>query len=635
MQNDLDNFSDIHAYIESQKGKELLRFITCGSVDDGKSTLIGRLLYESKMLFEDQLDNLKAVSKKMGTQGDDIDFALLVDGLAAEREQGITIDVAYRYFNTEERKFIVIDTPGHEQYTRNMATGASQASAAILMVDARNGMTTQTKRHSYIVSALGIKNILIAINKMDLVDYSEETYTQLIEEYTEFAKTINVDSFDVIPLSALRGDNVITQSDKMPWYKGPTILEYLNTVPVEDKASEGAFRMPVQMVLRPDLDFRGYSGRITSGEIKVGDKVTVLPSGVASKVSTISTYDGDFDKAIAGQSVTICLEDEVDISRGDVLIVESENTPTISDQIQSRLVWMSETPLRIGQTYRLKLGTQTVNATVSRLDHVVDVNTQAHLSQDTLALNEIGECTVFLETPIICETYDSSRDLGGFILVDRLSNATVALGLIENEESSLSEIKRTIDFTIRPEDRSLQKNQKPVTVWFSGFHLAGKSYVANELEKILYDNGYHSTVLDPGNVFEGISEDLEQSSQGTLENARRVAHIAKLMNEAGLIVMTCFDSAQAAERNIAKNVIGASNYVEIFMETPLEISLSKDRDGFYRKAMKGEIKNVSGIDVMFEEPESPDLKFSLKSITPKEAAEKIFQYLDQNQRIKM
>ena len=617
----------VKAYIDDQKRKELLRFITCGSVDDGKSTLIGRLLYESKLLFEDQMENLKNISKKMGTQGDDIDYALLVDGLAAEREQGITIDVAYRFFNTEKRKFIVIDTPGHEQYTRNMATGASQASLAVLMVDARQGLTTQTKRHSYIVHSLGIRNIVVAINKMDLVEYGQARFEELVEDYREFAAQIGLTEFTAIPMSALKGDNVVDASPKMKWYKGPSLVEHLHAVPGEGNQDDSAFRMPVQWVNRPDLDFRGYAGRITSGQIKVGDTIRVMPSGKTSKLARISTFDGDLKTAASGQSVTLCLEDEVDVSRGDTLINDAQTAPDLGDRFVVKLLWMAEGNLKIGTTYRLKLGTQTMNASVTRINHVIDMNTLQELKSDGLELNEIAQCVVRTERPICYETYEASRDMGGFILVDKFSNATVALGLIDGVQTGLDVDQRTQELTIDRDARSVQKNQKPVTIWFTGIKRGGKTLVADSLERKLYERGHHSFILDSGNILKGMSEDLDSTQSNLIENTRRVAHIAKLMNEAGLIVMSCFTSALTSERRMARGIIGEEHFIEVHMDTPIEISRAQDKQGFYDKAERGEIRNVAGIDMRYEEPKAADLTFSFQRHSADEAAEAILQLL--------
>ena len=615
--------ADVKAYIDAQRQKSLLRFITCGSVDDGKSTLIGRLLYESKLLFDDQIENLKTVSKKSGTQGDDIDFALLVDGLAAEQEQGITIDVAYRFFNTEERKFIVIDTPGHEQYTRNMATGASQADLAVLMVDARQGLTTQTKRHAYIVQSLGVKHIVVAINKMDLVDYGQSRFDELVAEFSVFSQKIGMEAFTAIPMSALKGDNVTEASAQMDWYKGPALMQHLNTVAVDDDVAAKPFRMPIQWVNRPDLDFRGFAGRVVTGHLKVGDKITSMPSGKSSKLAQVYTMDGDLEAAQSGQSVTLCLADEIDVSRGDILCAGDAPLPQLGDNFQVKILWMSEQKLRLGRTYRMKIGANTVNASVTQLRHVIDVNTLSHTDADMLSLNEIGACVLRTEKNICFEPYADNREMGGFILIDKITNATMAMGLIEATQNVSDLDQRTQELTIDRTARADQKRQIPLTLWFTGLKRSGKTYIANALERKLFAGGYHSFILDPGNVLPGMSEDLDFDSSDQIENVRRVAHISKLMNDAGLIVMTCFTSPLTFERRMARRIIGVEHFLEIHMDTPIEISLAQDSQGYYDKARRGEIKNVAGIDMRFEPPKSADMRFSLREHSPEEAADAI------------
>ncbi len=621
-----DSQAKLNSYIDKQNRKTLLRFITCGSVDDGKSTLIGRLLYESKLLFDDQVDRLKSASKKNGTQGEEIDFALLVDGLAAEREQGITIDVAYRFFTTKERKFIVIDTPGHEQYTRNMATGASQADLAVLMVDARAGLTTQTKRHAYIVKALAVPHIVLAINKMDLVDYGQSRFEELVEDFADYARQIGIEDFTAIPISALKGDNIISLGQNMPWYQGETLMRHLNTVPVRKETLEAPFRMPVQWVNRPDLDFRGFSGRIINGMVKTGMEIMVVPSGKTSEISRIYTMDGDLDMVQAGQSATLCLKDEIDISRGDILC-DRRDIPRCSDHFRVRLLWMDEQALQPGQTWRIKLGTRTVNASITQIHHKVDINTLDKLNAETLELNEIAECILRTDSPVCYEPYANNRDLGGFILIDRITNATSGMGLIEDMHS-LSEVdQRTQDLLIDREARAALKRQTPVTLWFTGLKRSGKTYVANALEQKLYGFGKHAFILDPGNVWPGMSEDLESTSSDQIENIRRVAHMARLMNEAGLIAMTCFTSPLNFERKMARRIIGPEHFIEIHMDTPIEISQAQDTQGYYRKARRGEIQNVAGVDMPYEYPASPDMTFSLKKHSPEEAAEEIIEFL--------
>jgi len=617
----------VKAFIDDQNQKSLLRFITCGSVDDGKSTLIGRLLYESKLLFEDQIESLKSVSKKMGTQGDDIDFALLVDGLASEREQGITIDVAYRFFNTEQRKFIVIDTPGHEQYTRNMATGASQAQLAVLMVDARAGLTTQTKRHSFIVHSLGIKHVVLAINKMDLVKYGQDRFDELVQQYTDFAAEIGLNNFIPIPMSALKGDNVVEPSKKLSWFSGPTLVEHLQTVKVDDDVISQPFAMPVQWVNRPNLDFRGFSGRIVSGSISVGDKIRALPSGKSSTIEKIHTFDGDIAGARAGQSVTLCLSEEIDISRGDIICNPKDSVPQEADSFSAKILWMSEEKMDPGRTYRLKIGTKTVNASITQTKFQIDVNTLQELNADTLSLNEIGECILRTESAISFKTYKENRDLGGFILIDKMTNATIAMGLIEAANTPTGIDVRTQEQSIDRKARSAQKRQKPFTIWFTGLKLSGKTFIADALERKLYERGQHSFVMEPGNVLQGLSEDLTNSNSDQIENIRRVAQTAKLMNDSGLIVIACFPSALSFERRLAKRIVGADSFMEIYLDTPIEISMAHDTDGYYDKAHRGEISNVAGIDALYEVPKSPDMTFSLRTNSPNEAAEIILEEL--------
>jgi bifunctional enzyme CysN/CysC len=634
-----DTKKQIETFIEEQNEKSLLRFITCGSVDDGKSTLIGRLLYESKLLFEDQIENLKNVSKKMGTQGDDIDFALLVDGLASEREQGITIDVAYRFFNTERRKFIVIDTPGHEQYTRNMATGASQAQLAVLMVDARAGLTQQTRRHAYIVHLLGIKQIVLAINKMDLVDYDQEKYNAIVAEFEAFAGIIGISEFTSIPMSALKGANVIEAHKSLAWFKGPTLIEHLQTVPVDDDIVSLPFAMPVQWVNRPNLDFRGFAGRVVSGTMKPGDNVIALPSNTVSKISTIHTMDGDLPEVRAGQSVTLCLEDEIDVSRGDIICQPGDDQPQTTDGLIAKLLWMTDEKLHPGRTYRLKIGTQSVNASVTQTRYVIDINTLHNINADTLDLNEIGECIIQTEKPVLFKPYRESRDLGGFILIDKMTNATVAMGLIESE--SLEKETQTREPHWNPsrrvtlaqnqvldrETRSAQKQQKPMTIWFSGFKLSGKTFIADALDRMLFERGHHSFILEPRNVFPGLSEDLGFSESDQLENIRRIAHTSKLINDNGIIAITCFISPLSFERRLAKRIIGPESFMEVYLDTPIEIAMAQDTEGYYAKARRGDIKNVPGVDALYEVPKSPDLTLSLRTHSPDEAAEVILSEL--------
>ena len=542
---------DILAYLEAQENKSLLRFITCGSVDDGKSTLIGRLLFESKLLFEDQLAALEADSKKVGTQGGDIDFALLVDGLAAEREQGITIDVAYRFFSTDKRKFIVADTPGHEQYTRNMATGASTAELAVLLIDARHGLLTQTRRHSFIVSMLGVRKLVLAVNKMDLVDYSEQVYEDILAEYKTFSEALDVDTITAIPVSALKGDNVTEAGENMPWYTGPTLLEHLETIPVGDHAREQSFRMPVQWVNRPNLDFRGFSGQIASGEIRPGDRVKVMPSGTESTIARLVTYDGDLEVGHAGQSVTITLSDEVDASRGDV-IVTADDPSGVADQFQAHVLWMSEKPMMPGRPYVMKIGAREATVTPSKLKHKINVNTLAKEPSKNLGLNEIGVCNVSIDRDIAFDPYKASRATGGFIMIDRMTNNTVGMGLLNFALRRASNIHwEAMD--IDKSARAALKGQRPVILWFTGLSGAGKSTIANLVESQLHARGHHTIILDGDNVRHGLNRDLGFTEADRVENVRRVSEVSKLMVDAGLITLSSFISPFKSERKMARD----------------------------------------------------------------------------------
>jgi bifunctional enzyme CysN/CysC len=618
---------DILAYLEAQENKSLLRFITCGSVDDGKSTLIGRLLYESKLLFEDQLAALEADSKKMGTQGGDIDFALLVDGLAAEREQGITIDVAYRFFSTDRRKFIVADTPGHEQYTRNMATGASSAELAVLLVDARHGLLTQTRRHSFIVSMLGVRKLVVAINKMDLVDYSEDVYNQILADYKVFAEALNVDLITAIPVSALKGDNITEHGDRMPWYTGPTLLEHLETVPVGDRMRDMPFRMPVQWVNRPNLDFRGFSGQIAAGEIRPGDKVKSIPSGTESTVARVVTFDGDLDMAHEGQSVTITLDDEIDVSRGDVLVAAADPCG-VADQFQATVLWMSAKPMMPSRPYVMKIGAQEATVTPSKLKHKINVNTLAKEATKTLALNEIGVCNVSVDRDIAFDPYTAGAATGGFIMIDRMTNNTVGLGLLDFELRRASNIHwESMD--INKEARAEAKGQKPVILWFTGLSGAGKSTIANIVEQRLHARGNHTVVLDGDNVRHGLNRDLGFTEADRVENVRRVAEVSKLMVNAGLITLSCFISPFRSERKMARDRVGDGEFVEIFVDTPIEVAEKRDAKGLYKKARAGEIKNFTGIDSPYESPENPEIHLQMNGISAEDAAAIVIGWIEE------
>ncbi|MFZ1742575.1 MAG: sulfate adenylyltransferase subunit CysN [Pontixanthobacter sp.] len=613
---------DIDAYLDAHQHKSMLRFITCGSVDDGKSTLIGRLLYDSKMIFEDQLAALESDSKKSGTQGQEIDFALLVDGLAAEREQGITIDVAYRFFSTEKRKFIVADCPGHEQYTRNMVTGASTADLAVILIDARKGVLVQTRRHSFLCQQLGIRNIVLAVNKMDLIDYDQAKYDSIVAEYTSFAASIGVTEFTAMPISGFKGDNIIAGSANTPWYDGPTLVAHLETVEVNSaRDAEGAFRMPVQWVNRPNLDFRGFSGLIATGTIKPGDAVRVLPSGKVSTVKSIVSMDGDLDHAQAGLSVTLTLEDEVDCSRGNVLAA-ADAPPEVSDQFETTIVWLDEDALIPGRGYWLKLATQTVSATISEPKYEINVNTMEHLAAKTLDLNAIGVAEITTDKPIVFEAYTANRTLGGFILVDKITNRTVGAGMIHFS------LRRAQNVHWQPTDISREvhaalKNQAPRVLWFTGLSGSGKSTIANEVEKSLNLMNRHTFLLDGDNVRHGLNKDLGFTEADRIENIRRIGEVAKLMADAGLIVLTAFISPFRAERQMVREMLPDGEFIEIFVDTPLAIAEGRDVKGLYKKARAGQLKNFTGIDSPYEAPDKPDIVVNTVEMTPEEAAEHI------------
>ena len=617
---------DIDAYLTAHQHKSLLRFLTCGSVDDGKSTLIGRLLYDSKMIFEDQLAALEADSKKVGTQGGEIDFALLVDGLAAEREQGITIDVAYRFFSTDKRKFIVADTPGHEQYTRNMVTGASTADAAVILIDARKGVLTQTRRHSYLVSLLGIRHVVLAINKMDLVGWSEEIFDAILKEYREFATQIGITEFTAIPVSALRGDNITEVSDAAPWYRGPALLPHLEVLPVGDALRDKPFRMPVQWVNRPNLDFRGFSGFVSSGTVRPGDKVKALPSGRESRVARIVTLDGDLDEAVAGQSITLTLTDEIDVSRGDVLAAAGE-PPQVADQFESTIVWMDDEPMLPGRPYLLKLATRTVSASVTEPKYKVNVNTLERLAAKRLELNEIGVCNLSLDAPIAFDPYPENHDLGGFILIDRISNRTVGAGMLHFALRRSQNVHwQALD--VDKKARAQQKGQTGRVVWLTGLSGSGKSTIANLVEKRLLANGRHTYILDGDNIRHGLNKDLGFTDADRVENIRRVAEVARLMVDAGLIVLVSFISPFRAERRMARDLMGEGEFIEVFVDTPLAEAERRDVKGLYKKARAGQLKNFTGIDSPYEAPEHPEIRIDTTETSPEEAAELIAARLD-------
>jgi len=614
--------TNIEQYLKQHEKKSLLRFITCGSVDDGKSTVIGRLLYESKMLFEDQLAAIENDSKKWGTQGGDIDFALLVDGLAAEREQGITIDVAYRFFSTDRRKFIVADTPGHEQYTRNMITGASTADVAVILIDSRKGVLTQTRRHSYLVSLIGIRKVVLAINKMDLVNYSHDVFNKIDAEYREFAKQIGLNDITSIPLSGLKGDNMISPSVNTPWYHGPTLMGFLETCEIDEtRLQSQPFRLPVQWVNRPNLDFRGFCGQIASGIIKPGDRIRAQPSGRESKVARIVTVHGDQPMAVAGQSVTLTLEDEIDISRGDVLSM-AESPAEVADQFEATIVWMTDEHMLPGRPYLLKIGTQTVTATITEPKYKVNVNTMEHLAAKQLDMNEIGVVNLALDRPIAFDAYNVNRDTGGFILINRLTNNTVGAGMMHFA------LRRSHNIHMQHVDvdkdaRAAAKGQKPCVLWFTGLSGAGKSTIANLVEKKLHAMGRHTYLLDGDNVRHGLNKDLGFTEVDRVENIRRVAEVARLMADAGLIVLTAFISPFKSERAMARSLMGEGEFIEIHVDTPLEVAEDRDVKGLYKKARRGEIANFTGITSPYEAPEAPELRLVTTQITPEQVADQV------------
>ena len=618
--------TDIESYLKSHEEKSLLRFITCGSVDDGKSTLIGRMLYESQMLFDDQLSALKSDSKKIGTQGNEIDFALLVDGLAAEREQGITIDVAYRFFSTDKRKYIVADTPGHEEYTRNMATGASTADVAIILIDAKQGVLTQTRRHSFIVSMVGVKKVLLAVNKLDLVDYSEQVYRQIVSDYSDFAESaLDIDSITAIPISALLGDNVVERSEKTPWYTGETIMEYLENIEVRNQRKQASFRMPVQWVNRPNPNFRGFSGLIASGETKIGDKVRLHPGGKESSIASIVTWEGELQQASVGQSVTITLNDEIDVSRGDTIAVSTDPCAE-SDQFQSRILWMNDNPMIPGRQYIFKSNTQTTTLTLGKLKHRIDVNTLNHLPAKTLELNEIGVCNISLDKRIAFDPYDDNRTMGGFIVIDRLSNNTVGMGLIDFALRR-SENIHWQKMDVSKESRAEQKSQSAKIIWFTGLSGSGKSSIANILEKKLQALGKHTITLDGDNMRHGLNRDLGFTAADRVENIRRVGEVAKLMVNSGLICITSFISPFESERKMARSLVSENEFIEVFIDTPLSVCEERDVKGLYAKARSGEIPNFTGISSPYESPENPEIRIDTTKQSPEEAANQIIEFI--------
>lgn len=615
----------VFEYLQQQETKSLLRFLTCGSVDDGKSTLIGRLLYDTKRVFEDQLTALESDSKRHGTTGDDIDFALLVDGLEAEREQGITIDVAYRFFATEKRKFIVADTPGHDEYTRNMATGASTADLAILLIDARQGILPQTRRHSLIASMLGIRNVVLAVNKIDLVEYDETVFHQIVSDYSKLSASLELATILSIPMSARFGDNVIRRSPNTPLYIGPTLLQHLETVAVDNDYLDKAFRFPVQYISRPDLNFRGFAGQVASGKIAVGDPVVVAKSGMLSYIREIVTMDGTFVEAREGQAVTIVLADQVDVSRGDMLVAP-DNRPEVADQFQARIIWFDINPLIPGSSYTLRTECESVTANITSLKHSIDVNTFAHTAAKSLAINEFGVCNLSLHVPIAFDAYKDNRFTGNFILIDRFTNATVGAGMIDFPLRRAQNIHlQALDVSKR--SRSELMHQKPAVLWFTGLSGSGKSTIANNLEKILHANGRHTILLDGDNVRLGLNRDLGFTDADRVENIRRVAEVAKLMTHAGLIVIVSFIAPFRSERRLARELMEPGEFVEIFVDTPLEECVRRDPKGLYSRALAGGITNFTGIDSTYEPPEKPDIQLKTLDAGPVELAMEIHDFL--------
>jgi len=625
--------TDIDRYLELHRNKSLLRFITCGSVDDGKSTLIGRLLYEAKAVLDDQLGALDADSKRFGTQGDALDFALLVDGLSAEREQGITIDVAYRFFATERRKFIVADTPGHEQYTRNMITGASTADLAVILIDARKGILTQTRRHTYLASLVGIRRVVLAINKLDLVDWSHGVFAGIEREYRAFAARLGIANIVAIPLSALHGDNMTSPSANTPWYHGPSLLQHLEQVEIATSADTGPLRLPVQWVNRPDHAFRGFSGRLLGGRVRPGDAVRVLPSGRQSTVARIVTQGGDLDEAVNGQSVTLTLADEIDISRGDVICAAGDPAG-LADQFEAHLVWMAEQPLLPGRSYLVKLGATTVGASIGPPKYLVDVNTLDHLAAKTLQLNETGVVTLTLDRAVAFDPYAQNRDMGSFIVIDRLGNQTVGAGMLhfalrrsQNIHWQAVEVDKTA--------RVRQNGHRPAVLWLTGLSGSGKSTIANIVERQLHALGARTYLLDGDNVRHGLSKDLGFTAADRVENIRRIGEVARLMVDAGLIVITAFISPFRSERLLARNMVEADEFVEIFVDTPLAVVEQRDPKGLYKKARKGELKNFTGIDSPYEVPEAPELHIETTHSDPETAATQIVEYLARHGVVKL
>ncbi|SOC83140.1 bifunctional enzyme CysN/CysC [Ensifer adhaerens] len=617
--------TDLAAYLRAQEEKSTLRFLTCGSVDDGKSTLIGRLLYDTKLLFEDQLATLASDSRKHGTNGEALDFALLMDGLEAEREQGITIDVAYRFFATDKRKFIVADTPGHEEYTRNMATGASTADLAVVLVDARRGVLTQTRRHSYIASLLGIRHVVLAVNKLDLLDYNQAVFDAIAADYRAFAAELDFETVVAIPLSARFGDNVIARSPNTPWYAGPTLLGHLETVQIAGRGVDRPFRFPIQSVVRPNQDFRGFAGQVAGGRIAVGDPVVAAKSGKTSRIARIVTKDGDLGEAVEGQAVTIVLADEIELSRGNMLVAPTDR-PHVADQLQAHLVWFDSKPLIPGRSYILRTETDTVNCTVTALKHEVNVNTLARDAARALSMNGVGVCNLSLQSPIAFDAYRDNRSTGNFILIDRYSNATLGAGMIDFPLRRAENVHWQA-MEVNKQARAEIKGQRPAVLWFTGLSGSGKSTIANSLEKLLHAEGRHTYMLDGDNVRHGLNRDLGFTEADRVENIRRVAEVAKLMADAGLIVIVSFISPFKAERRLARDMMEEGEFIEIFVDTPIEECARRDPKGLYKKAREGKIANFTGISSPYEPPENPELRLDTLSEEPDDLARRIADFM--------
>lgn len=619
--------TDIHAYLKEHENKELLRFITCGSVDDGKSTLIGRLLHDSKLIYEDQLAAITKDSKFKGSSDDNLDLALLVDGLQAEREQGITIDVAYRYFSTSKRKFIIADTPGHEQYTRNMATGASTANLAIILIDARHGVLTQTKRHSFIVSLLGIKHAIVAINKMDLMNYSKDVFEKIKADYLAFSRKVDIDNLIFLPMSALKGDNVVNRSESMPWYDGTPLMELLETIPATDEYNFETFRMPVQYVNRPNLNYRGFCGTIASGVVRPGDEITVLPSRKTSRVKSIVTYDGEIKEAFPPMAVTLTTDDEIDISRGD-MIVHSDDVPEVSDCFDAMIVWMNEEPLLKNKNYDLKRASTVANAYIDEIYYKIDVNTMEHKPAERLELNEIAYVRINLSKPIAYDIYKEHRQTGSFIIIDRISNNTFGAGMIYKKQSSKNVVWH--EHKLAQKDRSRLKGHKPAVVWLTGYSGAGKSTIANGLEEMLHRMNVHTYLLDGDNVRHGLCKDLGFSDSDREENIRRIGEVSKLFADAGIVVITAFISPFKKDRAMVRSIMPEGEFIEVFVDAPLEVCEKRDPKSLYKKARKGEIQKFTGIGSPYESPEKPEVHIMTDKHSVEESVEKIFSYLKTN-----